>query len=113
MSDTSTDTQEPQTITTLSAAEVERRPQTGECVGHCAHVSQKDPVWYQCESASYLHITKNVTGSVHWLCLCTDCEAALKADPKAKVLAGLGLLEIGPPMMLKPIAELHLPEDEE
>ena len=96
--------------TTLSSGAVEREPQSGECVGHCAHVSTGNPVWYLCENTTYLQVTTNVTGSINWLCICTDCEAALKADPKAQVLAGLGLLERGERLHLKPIAELHLPK---
>lgn len=95
-----------QAVTTLSQTPVERNPQNGECVGHCGHVSEGQPVWYLCENMTYANPATNVSGKIDWLCICTECEAKLKEDPKANVLAGVGLLEREPKMHLKPIPEL-------
>lgn len=95
-----------QTVTTLTENPIERRPQNGECVGHCAHVSEGQPVWYLCDNTTYANPAKNVSGKINWICICVECEAKLKADPKANVLTGLGLLEREPQLHLKPIPEL-------
>lgn len=109
MSEQQDDTQQElqQLSATLSEGTVKRSPQNGECVGHCAHVSTGQPVWYLCDNTTYADPVKNVSGKIDWLCICTECESALKADPKAKVLAGLGLLEKEPQLRLLPIPELQ------
>ena len=97
----------PQMVTTLTQNPVEQKPQDGDCVGHCAHVSEGQPVWYRCENTTFADPVRNISGSIDWLCICTACEALLKEDPKSKVLSGLGSLRREPQLHLVPLEALR------
>lgn len=82
-------------------SEQQSRPQDGDFVVHCAHISERSTSWYKCEDTQFQFGERS--GPVHWMCVCISCELLLTEDQKSLNLQGLGVFQSQPkPMLVAP-----------
>lgn len=84
---------------------IEKKPQDGEFVAHCAHVKVPGVrvSWYWCEDTVFQ--MGEAEGKVDWFCICDSCESDAGNDVSRVPLTGVAVFHVSPqPTLVSPPA---------
>lgn len=77
------------------------KPDDGDFVAHCPHVTSAQVNWYWCEDTTFRK--GEAKGQVKWLCVCVGCETTAENDVSRVPLAGIAVYHSAPvPTLVMP-----------